>query len=365
MIIYILILLALLFSKTIEKKESKGIIQYILLWSILIIIVGLQYRMGGDNLSYEDDFKMMASLKRLSSDDFSIGSRFQPLWLVFVGLVKNISDSYTFYHFIHAIFLNSIFATLFFKQTKNKFTATLLFFVSFEFFFFNIELQRESLAVATFCLAYYQLIKEKYINYYILAVIAFLFHASATFLFFIPPVYCLYKNGYIKLLFVILLVVGIGLTAIKEFMMDLGFSVIDNLNNQVSYYSEQEVNRTNAFVLAIFTCIPFLIFIKLKQFDTSKTDFFYFCTILYCVFTISNVFDTISFRFCNYMLPFVLIYMATIIGNTPKKQKKYLYVAFVFLTILYVYKYTLPAPFIRPDAKMYEMYIPYRSVLFN
>lgn len=364
--IYFFIVIILLYlSHKYDRRIAVSRFNYILIWSVLILLIGLQYKMGGDNLSYEDDFKNMVPLEKISKDDFSIGSRVQPLWTVFVGMAKSIYNSYTCFHLIHSLFVNSIIAILFFSSTNSKFTSTLLFFISFEFYYYNIEIQRESLAVATFCLAYYQLIKEKYINYYILAVIAFLFHASATILFFIPPVYYLYKNGDIKLLFVILVVVGIGLTAIKEFIMDLGFSVIDNLNDQVSHYSELEVNRTNAFVLAIFTCIPFLIFIKLKQFDTSKTDFFYFCTILYCVFTISNVFDTISFRFCNYMLPFVLIYMATIIGNTPKNQKKYLYVAFVLLTILYVYKYTLPAPFIRPDAKMYEMYIPYRSVLFN
>lgn len=364
MIIYIIIGTILsYFRRKYDIKCISGKGPYFFIWFFLILLVGFQYKMGGDNLSYEEDFIHAPDLRGISFSDLVIGSRFQPLWIIFLGFTKSIYNSYTCFHLIHALFIDVIIAYLFYKTTNCKFTATLLFFITFEFWIFNIDLQRESLAVAMFCLSYFALRKNKYIVYYILSFIGFLFHASAAMLFIIPPIYYLYKVGKIKILLIVFVTIVSSFTFIREYI--LGFGVIENINQQVTYYSELEVNRTNALILALFTCIPFFIFIKLRKFDTTNSDFFLFCTILYCAFTISNVFDSISFRFCNYMFPFVMVYIASVSCSTAAKYKKWVYLAYMFLFIIYVYKYTLPAPFIGPNARMYEVYIPYKSILFN
>ena len=134
---------------------------FVLLWILLILLVGLQNKMGGDNLSYEDDFYEMAPLGNIDFEENTITGRLQPLWIIFIGLTKTINDSYTCFHLIHSICVNVCFALVFYKFTKYSFFATLLFFISFDFFVFNIDLQRESLAVASFCLSVLTILKKK------------------------------------------------------------------------------------------------------------------------------------------------------------------------------------------------------------
>lgn len=365
MLIYTIIIIFLLCCVCqYDNKGKSGIFAYIFIWIFLILLIGLQNKMGGDNLSYEVYFKESPTLEQLTRDDFIIGSRQQPLWILFIGFVKYISNSYTSFHIIHSILLNSIVAVFFFKTSRRKFLTTLLFFVTFDFFYFNIEIQRESLAIAVFCLSYYKLQKRQYLHYYLLVLIAFLFHASATFLFLIPLIWWFYRRGYYKLLSIIIVLFVMSLSFIQESLIGTGYEVIRNLNQQRSHYQDIEANITHTLIASVFGCIPFFIFISLKKYSQCKSQFFIFCTLMYCLFNIANVYTNFTYRFCNYMMPFVFVYLSSFV-NVPKIYKKYVILAYMMLVVSYIYRYTGPATFLGSNANLYEMYIPYRSVLFN
>lgn len=365
MFIYLIIILFLLYCvNQYDNKGSNGRFAYIFIWIFLILLIGLQYKMGGDNLAYEEEFAMRPSLQNITREDFILGSREQPLWKLFVGVVKSISNNYTSFHIIHSILLNSIIAVFFYKTSSRKFLATLLFFISFDFFYFNIEIQRESLAIAVFCLAFYKLQKKQYLRYYILALIAFLFHASAAFLFIVPLIYYFYSNKKFKLLSVILIVFFLSFSFIQESIMGSGLEVVQKMHQQASHYQELEANKFSTLIVAIFNCIPFLIFMSLKKYNHTNSKFFMFCILMYCLFDIVNVFTNYTYRFRNYMFPFVLVYLSSLYG-VPKMYKKYIIAAYLMLAVVYIYRYTYPATFLGSNAKLYEMYIPYRSVLLN
>lgn len=129
---------------------------------------------------------VLPNLSEIFSAEVGI-AKLQPLWVLLSATAKSIGEDFYIFQFLHAIVVNAVIFRFIQKNTRFQFTGVLLYYFTL-YPFFNFEILREALAVCFFLLSipYYK--NRKWIPYYLLITIAFLFHLSAIFLFLLPIV---------------------------------------------------------------------------------------------------------------------------------------------------------------------------------
>ena len=165
-------------------KQYKNTWFYFLLF-LFIIIAGFSYRLGGDNISYIKEFPMYQMNNGYSWEELTNYNGRQPLWVLMSKLCKSVINEYWFFRFIHSLFLNSLFFFAFRKITKYLFTTILFYFV-LVYFEFNFQVMRQSIAVGLFLTSMSKYRNNKWLSYYVINLIGFLFHESAVVTFIVP-----------------------------------------------------------------------------------------------------------------------------------------------------------------------------------
>lgn len=184
----ILVFGAVFFDRQTSAKGSK--IWYIVEWIAIVLLAGLRYRVGGDTLSYHDDFQTFPTLSQLTSEDFT--KKYNFLWVIFESWCKTTVDDFAFLQIVHAIIFNSILFWFVKKHSSRPFSVILYFSLLF-FFRYNTETIRASLSVAMFLLSYDYLINKKYIYYFCFCALAYGFHNEGLIMFIFPIVHLLKK----------------------------------------------------------------------------------------------------------------------------------------------------------------------------
>lgn len=75
---------------------------------VLVLIVGLRYRVGGDTLFYMDFFEDYPTISELANFDFE-DARYNPLWYVYNSIFKTFGNSFTIYQLVQATIVNLAF----------------------------------------------------------------------------------------------------------------------------------------------------------------------------------------------------------------------------------------------------------------
>ena len=127
---------------------------YIVECIILILLASFRSdSMGGDALFYAENFQYLPKLNEIKLDELLIGSRYQPLWLIFNSLIKTIYDNFLFYKIIHALIVNITIFAFAYQFPQHKFYFVFLFLIS-KFWYFEFEIQREVLAICAFLISF-------------------------------------------------------------------------------------------------------------------------------------------------------------------------------------------------------------------
>ncbi|MBS1504558.1 MAG: EpsG family protein, partial [Bacteroidetes bacterium] len=105
---------------------------------VLVCIAGLRYRVGGDTLSYIDEYDEIPYFSQLLKYNF-IGSRWDPLWVVFSSICRSINPDFVFLQCIHALIVNTIIFRFIKRNTQYRFTGILLYYM-FAYLYFNMEI---------------------------------------------------------------------------------------------------------------------------------------------------------------------------------------------------------------------------------
>jgi len=91
---------------------------YIFEFTILVLLAGLRYRVGGDTLFYMGFFDEYPQLNELSDFDFA-GAEFNPLWYIFNAITKFIHNDFVTFQIIQAINCKQLFFSGFLENTQN------------------------------------------------------------------------------------------------------------------------------------------------------------------------------------------------------------------------------------------------------
>lgn len=152
--------------------------------ALLILIAGFRYEVGGDTRNYMIAFQFTPNLSEILGYSDARG-KIQPLWLLFSSVAKTISPSFYSLQIMQAIVVNTAVFIFFKRATNYYFTAILIYSVG-AYPMFNFEVMREAMAISLFLCAYPAYRDGRWKAFYFFIVLAFLFHASALFLFFLP-----------------------------------------------------------------------------------------------------------------------------------------------------------------------------------
>lgn len=225
----------------------------------LVVIAGLRYRIGTDSIVYENDYEDFPKLWELNKFKFNL-IRYEPGFIVFASLPRTLSSDFMLFQLFQAFVVNAVIFWFIYKNTTRRFLALTLYFI---ILYLNLctQVLRESLAVAIFLLAWPFFRDGKWLQYYLLALLATLFHTSA-FLILIFPVFALpifrsiFKVG-IRTVYICIGFFLLGLilqAAFKNFFSLLALN--DRMVDRVNAYNS--TNFVNGVLSPLGMCFTFI-----------------------------------------------------------------------------------------------------------
>jgi hypothetical protein len=295
MFIYIVVILLLIFCTFLCDDKEDVRIRFIaqgVCFLVLFLLVALRYKLGGDALVYEEEFKTMPSLHDVYTGKVSV--RYQLFWVAIVKLFPN----HLMFQIAHAFFVNVCLFVFINRYTKYVFSVLLALFLSLLYLYYCVEIQREIIAVCIFLLNIRNLENNKWVSYFLFSFLAFMFHVSALFLFIIP-IFRYIKFNWSFVLFSIFLSILLAILKLSVSFDDMeGSSII--LDRFIAYWSFSYNIKgiIGNYLFRVVLLLPFLMSVK-----TSRT-WLLNATIL--ISSLSVVFVGVE-RFLNYLYPMLFV----------------------------------------------------------
>lgn len=303
---------------------------------ILICLAGFRYRIGLDTMRYMEFYYKIPTILNISMLDY-YSSRHEPLYFLIESISKLISPEFFVLQIFQAIIVNIAVVYFLVKNTKYIFTGILIYFLTL-YISFNFEGMRSAVAVSMFLFSYEFIKKEKWNYYFLLTILASLFHTSAIILFFVPLVLKLDIRGkwfsYIILGFVISFALGSYIDLIFE-----QISVNRILSQKAETYLQSDYLGQMLNYIGVITHITSLVVIPsvilqiLKRMNTIKISYggyVKFITfearyekliMLNIIIAILTIKVQIFYRFLEYFTPFLIIGFSEVIGKNNFAQK--------------------------------------------
>lgn len=355
MIVYIFLLFLLLvgiIQYDIKKEKINKLEFYYVICIYLTFLSGLSYRLGGDGPSYEEWFSSIPSLGNLNISHFE-NFTVQPLFLLLGSISKSIvNDVWIFHLFQSGIVCFTMFWFIR-KYTIYIFTASLIFVVC-GYTYYCFEIWKESLAISMTLVSYYYLDKRKIIKYVIFGLLGFLFHFSGIIFLLFPLLKQLKFN---KLFLLILVGLWMFFEVIVEYSAILMYS--DLLMTKYDRYLQVADNLNEMWYLMAFcknVLAPASIGLWFKYvFKNYKFEWSYCSFILLGIGSLQ--FAVIFERPINYILPFIIVSMAKLIGLTNKLHKKH----YITVVLSFLFCISCRVPFLLSH-EGWRTLVPYESI---
>lgn len=362
-------LLFLVYSFDYKNKNRNKNFHYNTAFTILVLLSALRYRMAPDTVAYERMFNSDAVPLSGLTFELLMNGKYQPLWILINSIAKSLGN-YIYLQFITAIILNlTIFH--FFKKCSTKWFTCILFYYLVDYFYFNMEIVRESLAVGFFLIAIISFNNTKIWKTYFYITIAFMFHFYAIILYSIPFFLSKKISSKLKLIFLILLFI-IVYNAENVILTVAGY-LVNIIAVDITFYDLVQFDISYLgylfYFLKILPILVIFILYKKKELPnvTIEKHILYNLSYVY-IFIILIRITTIPHieRLSNYFVMFIIVMLTGAIYDYSKN--KFL-ITFKFKSILtittvvfcfQVAQYLQKDPIF--DISLYKRYYPYYSV---
>lgn len=343
-----------------NAKSSNAI--YWLLCLVFIIVSGIKYRVGGDPLTYADEYASYPAFSDFGSEDI-FQMKYSPLFYVIVALCKLVSNDFVFFQIIQGLVINIAVFWIIHRYSKLRFTAIFLYYLLFYVYFW--EIMRESFCIALFLFAVPSLFQKRYLRYYILVLPAVFIHVSASFLLVLPLLYNFVKKGWG---FVLLSSIGVALLFMLIFKYPFIFSEVlpKRIMQKILGYGTLKIygptvvlNYIHAFALAIL--------VLLSEKFHGKDHLQPMLKISIMIFLLTAGVQGI-YRLNNYVCVFEVIVISNLLSpifqKFQAKQWAALKLMFSISTILALraFDLTISTDYYSSGTHFYNRYYPYETV---
>lgn len=366
LLIFIFIVFCVYFYDIRENNVGKTT-SYYFIFLAFVLLSTLRYRVGGDALFYEDMYEYLPDLSGyflyMEHDNYL---NYQPFWILFQAICKSITTEYVFFQFVHSVVFNLSLFYFIKRYTSKPFTYLAILFVSLLYFYFSFEIQRETLAIAVFLFNIKNLEEKRWIPYFLLSLVSFMFHISAIILFVLPLFRYLKFN--MTFLYIVLagsVVVFIFRSVILNFIFSLLF--MDVMRERMDIYSEIEFSALGFlayYIVRVFLLLPIMIYNIKNNLHENRFKWFYAAFIIASV--MAQFFVGFE-RLLNYMFPiYILIIIDFFYKQYPLIESKLvrtLIALSIILHVFFIWDYKL---FTKNDwgQRYSSLFFPYTTV-FN
>lgn len=332
---------------------------------ILILLAGLRYRMAPDSVAYMSNFNLdMVPLSELQMSTFD--SKYQPLWLLLNSFCKSFGN-YLLFQMLCAAILNYSVVSFFRNSTDKVFTC-LVFYYFLCYFYFSMEILRESLAVAMFLFAVIKFDRRKYFQCTLFYLAAFLFHTFAAVLIVTPIV----MSNRISMTWKLATfgVAAIGFIALGDSV----YLLASNIQSfDVSFYDIDGAMTLQGYIYNFLRITPVLLLIYIFRsrpipgLALNQNLVFSLCLVYCCVVLIRITTIPFMDRIANYFILFPILALSSGIFEIARKfvikPLRYPFVLSASIVSLMFYIMPLFKPDSVYDVPNYKRYYPYASVL--
>lgn len=330
---------------------------------LLILVAGLRLIVGGDTQTYMGDYDRYPTLEEFNIFTFAM-FRYQPLWIMLNVLAKSIYQEFYVLQIILACIVNPITFYIIQKETEKKFEVAIVYLL-FQFLYFNCEIMRDSLSICIFYFAFGYLIKHKWLPYYGLCILAFLFHDAAIFYFIIPfmlPILTKeFTKKYVLVMTFVILAIANPLTLSKlTFLLPAGRD-----DSFTDVYSKMEIGSLVGLLRGIIDIILiYFIIIYTKGHVSYKV---YIGTKICFILHILGLFMPIFLnRICNSFNLFYFISWVVFLYVIRKKNVTIIYGSLMLIAFIRTYfvdvTYQVSSKETSDRYYFYERYVPYYSI---
>lgn len=370
--LYLGVLLLLLYC--VYKYDICGLVHYRKTWYTIILLIligvaGFSYRLGGDNISYIREFADYHINNGFELNELISYTGRQPLWVLMTIICKSIINEYWFFRLVHSILLNTLFILALRRFSKYEFT-TLLFYFVLLYFEFNFQIMRQSIAIGLFLVSVSYFANNKWLSYYIINIISFLFHEAAIITFLVPLMKWIGISIKTILIYFLFAIMGAMLGAK---LLDLVYPIL--LQSFVAdkayvYFSkERDGNITLGLNILLNVIIPyFFIIINIKKANVKTVDYF---IIVYGLLYSLGLGLPIIYRFSQFFQVFFYICYVEIfvlISSSVKRRfglnRAFFYIILVLLFLTYRSRMYF-SPYGDTNYPSYVQYYPYSSIFFE
>lgn len=282
-----------------------------LLLLLFIALSGFQFRIGSDISAYMYDFDQ-ASWGDLNLSEFSLSYR-QPGWILWLNTCKCLIDSFVFFKFTIAVFVNIVLFYFFSNFSKFRFTCILVYYIMMSFDI-NFNILRQSVAIAFFLLVYIMIQKRKIYMSYLFLLISTLFHNSAVFLLIIPlfAIFNISKHHRFVILFLWCVYVVVQIYEFNNFFLFISLLFNDDSFNELSQlYLEDSIYGYNSNnLIMLFTFILLLAYSYLYIWIKRNCNYSNWLLLMFGIYLFLFIFTskvTIIGRILLYFTPYAII----------------------------------------------------------
>ncbi|WP_343320956.1 EpsG family protein [Sphingobacterium multivorum] len=348
-----------------STSKQDGQVVYVFIWLALILLAGLRYRVGGDSLHYFDIFDSYPTLLTLGSYDF-VNAEYNAGWIIFNAIIKTFSDSFYTFQIFHAIIVNSIIFYFIQRYSRNKFLV-IFFYLFFYYLYFNMEVLRESLAIAVFLLAIPSLLSKSWLKYYSYCLLAYFFHSSALILI-IFPLFAKKMQVKYQVMLLVLLTLAINFISFDSLIGSL-FGSFSFGQRATRSYLVKEMNIFGVLIILIkIMGFYFIYVIAQRKKVCFDHPFIIFITPYIIIGVLASVIPGV-YRFLNYLAIPILIYVVDVLysfirikSNSSASLAK-VFSCFLILILLQTQYFTRDtSKYTRGKSSFYNIYIPYHSM---
>ena len=277
--LYILLSLCLLlawFSENKEKHCLHNALQYRLRqdWAYCGLVVVLTLFAGlrtsyNDTGNYLSLFQTAPGLRHFLEDPNNLNPFRNPLFYAYQALIRSTLNNGQFLVFSTSVFTQICFIRVF-KRYSSSFTFSIFIYITLGTFVFSMAAIKQVVAMAILTLAFPYLERRQYIPFFLLVLLAMLFHTYALTFIFLP----LFSDRPWKPF--TFLFIGITFMILINFQ-DAFTSFMDQANDLGKVLSEEEIfddHSVNVFRLLVYMVVPAmtLIFQRWLFLDSSSMD---------------------------------------------------------------------------------------------
>ncbi len=282
---------------------------------LLVFLSGLRGSVDGDYESYLDIFN------KLSNHYRDYANIVEPGFVVLNLITFKLNLGFNFLIFIMAV-LTILPKIYFFYKRSLNFPLTLIIFFSTSYFIFDFTQIRQALAIGLFIYSLRFIIEKKIVSYFLVIIVASLFHVSA--LILLPGYFLFNKEISNKILYSIVLVCSfVSLLQLKINLFDILFEktlLIDNFSEKLNIYQQSEIYSFISIKQILFG----LLFIHIKKSNYANQKYLNILVNLY-VFgilfaTILNQISEVAFRIKWYFFWTECLLVVSFISHIAKNR---------------------------------------------